>query len=447
MRFIRQFFLKLLSLSLLTVLFGCASTSHYIQIENKIQTNDYEDALSVIEQSKGAYGDNNAVLYWMDKGIILHFAGKYEESNDVLAKAELKIEELYTKSITGEIGAMFTNDLTLPYEGEDFEKVMVNLFMAMNYIYLNKSEDALVEIRKIDNKLNIYNSKYEKKNLYNADAFGRYLSGILYDINREINDAFISYRDAYEVFETYQSNYGIPIPNPLMKDILRVTDALNFSEEHETYFKKSPNLKWIPEKELKNKGEFILFIMQGFAPKKEEYTIRVAVPDEKTGVPHYVKLAFPKFVPRPTDIGYSRVTLHPTEETKDTFLVENITAIAKRNLEDRIDRIYAKTLIRVAAKTIGTEIARKKASDSSKGLGTVVGLASIVYAEASEQADIRNWRLLPAEIYMARIPVEPGTYDIEIAFLSNSGYTINKKYITKAEVKKGEKRFFTIRVF
>lgn len=441
------FFKYIILLVFILILSGCAPTSHYIKVENNIMSNDYNGALSTLEKVKDTYGDRNAVLYWMDKGIILHFAGKYEESNEVLAKAEIKIEELYTKSITGAIGSMLLNDLTLPYEGEDFEKVMVNLFMAMNYIYLNKFEDALVEIRKIDNKLNVYNTNYEKKNLYDADAFGRYLGGILYEVGREPNDAFISYRNAYEVFTAYQSNYGIPIPNPVIKDILRITEALHFNDEHETYFKKYSNLNWAKQDELKNKGEFIIFIMQGFAPKKEEYTLRIAVPDEKTGVPHYVKLAFPKFVPRPTDIGYSRVTILPTNETKDTYLIENITAIAKQNLEDRIDRIYAKTLIRVAAKTIATEIARKKASESSRGLGAIVGLASIAYAEVSEQADTRSWRLLPAEIYIARIPVEPGIYDLEISFLSNSGYIINKKYIQKAEIKKGEKKFFTVRVF
>ena len=35
--------------------------------------------------------------------------------------------------------------------------------MALNYVYLGKWDDALVEARKIDHKLNLYNDKYEKR--------------------------------------------------------------------------------------------------------------------------------------------------------------------------------------------------------------------------------------------------------------------------------------------
>ena len=52
----------------------------------------------------------------------LHLSGDYENSNRYLEDAEKRIDSLYTKSITTESGAMFTNDNLLPYEGEDFEK-------------------------------------------------------------------------------------------------------------------------------------------------------------------------------------------------------------------------------------------------------------------------------------------------------------------------------------
>ena len=59
------------------------------------------------------------------------------------------MEELYTRSITAEAGAMLTNDNLLPYEGEDFEKVMVNVVGALNHVYLQQWDDALVEARRL----------------------------------------------------------------------------------------------------------------------------------------------------------------------------------------------------------------------------------------------------------------------------------------------------------
>jgi len=86
---------------------------------------------------------------------------------------------------------MLSNDLTLPYEGEDFETVLINVVAALNYVLLNQWDDALVEARKVDHKLNVINDRYDKKNVYKEDAFARYLSGILYEGKGELNDAFI----------------------------------------------------------------------------------------------------------------------------------------------------------------------------------------------------------------------------------------------------------------
>ncbi|GAF99605.1 unnamed protein product, partial [marine sediment metagenome] len=81
---------------------------------------------------------------------------------------------------------------------------MVNLFMALNYVGMGNWEGALVEARKVDNKLSVINSKYEeeKKNVYKEDGFIRFLMGALYEAEGEINDAFISYRKAEEIYRS-----------------------------------------------------------------------------------------------------------------------------------------------------------------------------------------------------------------------------------------------------
>lgn len=456
---LRSLSLILFSATVLLLVSGCASTSHYLKIEKSLKADDNSKALEILEEEKNSYGDRNEALFCMDKGILLHLTGQYDESNKVLTRGEERIEELYTKSVTGEVGAMLTNDLTLPYEGEDFEKVMVNLLMALNYAGKGNTEDALVEIRKIDSKLHMFNSKYEdKKNLYDADAFARYLGGILYESNGDLNDAFISYRNAYEVFLAYKQHYGTGIPDSVVSDLLRTSEALNMTEEYNFYLDRHKGARWISHDELKEKGEVIVVIMQGFAPKKEEYVIKIEVPKHKNSDKVedftdrvYVKLAFPKFVPRPTDLKYSKINVLQTNQEFNAFMVEDITAIAKQNLEDRILRIYAKTVARVAAKVAMSETAKYQArrfSEQISPLGVVaVDLATMAYSEISEQADVRSWELLPAEIFLARIPLEPGNYDLKIDFHSQSGGIEGTKYIRDIKVEKGKKLFRTVRAF
>ena len=93
--------------------------------------------------------------------------------------------------------------------------------MALNYTAAGHHEDALVEARKVDSKLNVINSRYadDKKNVYKEDAFIRFLMGVLYEAEGEVNDAFISYRKAEEIYRNdYAANYGVSAPSLLIVD-------------------------------------------------------------------------------------------------------------------------------------------------------------------------------------------------------------------------------------
>ena len=66
---------------------------------------------------------------------------------------------------------------------------------------LGQWQDALVEARRIDHRLNVLSDRTKEKAAYRDDGFARYLSGILYESAGDVNNAFIAYRKAYETFE------------------------------------------------------------------------------------------------------------------------------------------------------------------------------------------------------------------------------------------------------
>ena len=264
----------LISPFLILLLYACAApVSHYVMVDRNLLDGNYNKADSIVEQYKEKYGSRNAVLYYMDRGMTLHLSGNYEKSNLYLSEAEKMVDNLYTKSITTESGAMLTNDNLLPYEGEDFEKVMLNLIMALNYVYLGKWDDALVEARKVDHKLNLYNDKYEKKNVYKEDAFARYLSGVLYEYKGELNDAYISYSKAYTAYKDYRRSYGTAVPVFIGEDLLRLSRALGIYDEYKKYQVEFNNIKFMDIKELQSNGELIFICLLGRAPFKEDFLL------------------------------------------------------------------------------------------------------------------------------------------------------------------------------
>ncbi|HTN42915.1 MAG TPA: hypothetical protein VMN77_03870 [Nitrospiria bacterium] len=441
----------------LTALSGCGPpVQQYVQVDNLLSRQQYAEADAVIVKYKPGYGERNAVLYYFDRGMMLHLAGQYAESNRFLAQAEDRIDQLYTKSVTGEGGAMLTNDNALPYEGEDFEKVMINVIAALNYVYLGQWDDALVEARKVDHKLDLFNDAYEKKNVYKRDALAQYLSGILYEAKGEVNDAFISYRKAYEAYGDYRKNYATPMPPPLPADLLRTSAALGFTEEHQDYLRQFPDTRWITEKELQSRSELIFISYTGRSPVKEDTFITAPVPDGRGGT-YILRVALPKFVPLPDRVRTAEVHLVPEDGAAASggavsgraFLAEDITAIAKKNLEDRIGRITAKAIARATAKYLASRTIRNEFSKGQGGeslAGFLADVGTNIYSVATEQSDKRSWRTLPGEIQMARVAVPPGTYTVAVEYYDSAGGLIERKAFPGTTLKAGEKRFVGYRI-
>ena len=116
---------------------------------------------------------------------------------------------------------------------------MINFYKALNYIDLNDMEGALVEVRKINIKLNQLNDKYpDNKNRYQRDAFAHLLMGLIYDATGDYNNAFIAYRNAYEVYQSdYIKNFGVKAPEQLKQDLMRTAYICGFSAELKQYEK------------------------------------------------------------------------------------------------------------------------------------------------------------------------------------------------------------------
>ncbi len=107
-----------------------------------------------------------------------------------------------------------TNDTALPYEGDPYEQVLINVLKALNYAVLGQWQDALVEARRIDHRLNVLSDRTTEKNAYRDDGFARYLSGILYESTNDVNNAFIAYRKAYETFDATRTWARTTVPVP-----------------------------------------------------------------------------------------------------------------------------------------------------------------------------------------------------------------------------------------
>ncbi len=90
----------------------------------------FAEALELTDpDDRGAIGDE--LLRIMHRGLLLHYAGRYEESNELLQRADAIIDDRYTKSVSLALLSVVTNDRALAWMPRDTERLMVNYYGAM----------------------------------------------------------------------------------------------------------------------------------------------------------------------------------------------------------------------------------------------------------------------------------------------------------------------------
>ena len=429
------------SWSIAVTLLLCAGCATYYQKTIKFQESfvrgDIAEADRILDENKKAGQGKDRLLYFLQKGVVLQMLGRYEESNQFFEQAYLFTEDIQ-KNYTLEAFSLLSNPTILPYRGEDFEVVQIHYYKALNYLYLNRYEEAQVECRRLNIKLNQLNDRYgQRKNRYRRDAFALNLMGIIFEASGDINSAFISYRNSYEAYtEDYGPNFNVDAPLQLKKDLLRSAYLNGFKEElahYETEFEMSYN-----SPEDSPGGELIFFLNNGLGPVKSEWGINFFIVRGKGGMVSFVnddmgfsfpfstegkgnavnlgdlkivRAAFPKYVERKPYFRLAELLVagqrYPLEISQD------INRIAFATLEDRMIRELAVSLLRLAAK----QAAEYAVSKKSEGLGALLSGVNAI----TEKTDTRNWQTLPYNIHYARIPLPEGTHELQLRYQSPLG--------------------------
>lgn len=462
-------FLRFAVLAGLLLLTACGpSINRYLLIEQSLAVGDAKQADAIVQQAEKSYGEKSRLLYGMDRGMTLQLAGDYQQSSAVLEQAEEEVERLYTRTVRSEAAAFLTNDNALFYEGDSYEHVMINVVKALNYAAQGQLQEALVEARRIDHRLNVLSDRTKDKASYREDGFARYLTGILYEATDDVNNAFIAYRKAYDAYEANRGWARMPVPTQLRADLLRTADALHLTNEFEEYRRLFPDTAWQASAAQRDLAQVVLISYNGRAPRKEDRFLDLPISldalqlvllnrgfsqssrHQNRGVDsvlyglngRVVRVALPRLVTQKTQVPVEQLTLvgeTGRQVRVSSELGQNISALADKSLSDRLPGITVKALARAAVKFAMAEGATRGAQqaagkDAAPWVGLIVGLLTKGLAVASEEADKRSWQTLPDEIHIARAWVEPGQYaaSVQLVGRGNSPTTESGRTLSLA---------------
>lgn len=417
---------------------------HYHDLDVSFREGMFVSATESVEDAaEDVYGKGNALLYHFDMIMSNHLAGSYEASNRHCEAADRLGEDLFTRSMAAEFGSLFTSDLDIPYRGEDSERVMVHLVSAVNYAILGKAEDALVEARKMDARIKELRSGFGAGR-YEEDPFGRYLSALLFQEQGELDDAFISVRQA---LAAYAGNKHVWKGNPPGGLLQLASDLAARTGQQELLDGKvlpPPSAPFAQEE-----GEILLLHLVGPGPRKYEKVFQISLgegmvfvnsmdikdSDQKksqtalstaTGLASstQVVVAYPAF-DQPKEAAFGAlVSVDGCGGDVETELVEDVSLIEKTNLEDRMDRDRARMIARAVLKFLLAQTAGAVGEKASgeQWVGVLARLLTQAAMSATEAADIRSWRTLPSKIYLTRIRCPAGIHSMRLRLLGADSF-------------------------
>jgi hypothetical protein len=405
---------------------GCAAFRSYDkelnQTTNLAAEGKVDDAIKQL--NKNNTGKDKDLLYYLELGMMQRWVDRYPDSQKAWMSANQTVQvwEQTAKTDPSKLGSSIAsyviNDKVRPYEGHDYEKVMLLTYIGLNYLALGEYDNARVAIKQTHEleaviadvrgkelakvqqeaqqkgartnfkELNGYPVQTIDNPAVNAlknsyqSALSHYLAGFVYEALGEPSLAAPGYRLANEL----QPN------QPLLEEALRGLDQRVSA----------------PDDGL---TDTLFVIGSGTAPALQSRQFPLPVPINRTLI--LIPISFPVMVPTSTPYLPGQLGLNDGQSLT-VAPITSVDLMARRALKDDMPGIMLRGAIRSTAKA-ATQYALQHQAQQQNNMGlAIAALAATIGSVVTESADERTWRTLPSEIGIARGRLPPGTHTVTL---------------------------------
>lgn len=455
--------------ALILLLFSAACAGSYqkkIQgTEESFYSGDIDSAVAKITPLAQDSSSRDRLLFYMEAGVVYHTKGDYQTSNDILRRADEMAEEIKT-SITDSTKAFLLSDREAAFQGENFERILIKYYLALNQVLLGDLENAKRTLRKLEADLK--DMKYEDS-AYKQILAARYLDALVSEELRAFNDARVQYKnlEIFGVDRTWVGGERYALAE-------RSGDAGDKAKNapyrlHPLEIKPASSAQ-------KGGGELVLLVQSGKAAVKasrgnlmndREFAVALRVAIDVAILTHGKGLStagviammgtaenpIAKFAPREADAApglmLDDVVLPAAQPLTD------FDAIAEKNFNENYSSYINKNVASIATKIVVAAVAadavaqqlRKKDNGIVGALGGLaVGLGAGGAVAATVKPDLRSWHMLPAKFSAVRVPLPAGSYRLRAASDSPNQIVFGLDN-AMVEIKPGKKTFVSLRSF
>ncbi|MEL7833343.1 hypothetical protein [Fodinibius sp. Rm-B-1B1-1] len=380
-------------------------------MRTSFQSGDYERADFIADSLKEneIYEEKDRVLYALEKGTINYFKGDYEQSVESFTNAEEYIDQFFSKSIKTGIGAFLSNDTQLNYNGEVYEDVYLNGFKSLGYLKMDDFQGAMVEARRITEKLEEAEQKYGEyaTSMAESDTTDQ---NIKWEAGTSsIHASPLSHYIASALHAKAGEEDGARIEMDNLKEAIKNHQAMPDSK-----LKFDSSFAKVQRPDTYNT---MLMAFCGSAPDKVNISINTDINRDGKGV----KIAIPKLVMQPSSVSVIEAVVNDTMRT-ELKIIEEMDKVARETFEIKKPIIIARATIRGILKSVAQKGITDMVEDEyGEVAGSIAGFLGGRAREASEQADLRGWQTMPGKIYTNVIKLSAGKHDVTFNYYSSAG--------------------------
>ncbi len=419
-------FTPFLIATIAVVLAGCAThTSETESVRKPWNLGDTATAEEKVSSLSEEYKDTGDSLVWqLEEGAVARANANFKKSVEALESANNSVKKFESEaetSLTQETSAFLTNQSYIPYKGYNYDKIMMSVYLALNYIELKDFDNARVQFNRLENyqKNSIEknrkriekeqeaiekatNSKKSSQNIDNAKQLA-YQSN---EFQQYYGDAYLPKTEqqakilyvnpfAYWISGVFFLNKAEDTADKeRAQDMFRIGGEIsgNKSSIFVQDFKRCEDV--LSGKPVEN----ITYIVYetGCAPIRKQFRLDLPLFIASGNLP-YVAVNFPYISLQDSykpDLSICAGGKNYTPET-----ITDMDSIIKEEFDNELPMLITKTLLSSAAKASAQYFAAQAAGD----WGVLVNIAGGLYQSMMNDSDLRTWTTLPKQIKVARI--------------------------------------------
>jgi hypothetical protein len=405
---------------------GCATFRSYDTELHKAldqaSSGNVDNAIDILNASNRF--TNKDLLYYLELGMLQRLADRYPESQKSWRSANERVQmwervaQTDPSRLLPGAASYLINDKLRPYEGRDYEKVMLLTYIALNYLAMGDYANARVAVTQM-HELEAVIAELRSKEIFEVEqdaqkrgartsfkelngypvqtidnpevnalknsyqsALSHYLAGFVYEALGEPSLAAPGYRLANEL----QPN------QPLLEEALRGLD--------ERVSARSDGLT-----------DVLFVIGSGTAPalRSHQFSLPLVVNDKLI----QISMSFPVMAATSTPYLPVRLTLDDGRSL-DVARITSIDLMARRGLQDEMPGIMLRATVRATVRVMAQYATQQQAQNQNSAVMGMAALAVMLASVATESADERTWRTLPSEIAIARGRLPAGAHTITL---------------------------------